>query len=309
VLLYSAADYNNDGSVNDIDFTAFGSRNASLLDTVYIMLKLSNKDKDALSLNSTVPAPDGTPLNFNHIINLKTYITAHSEYGFDKYFKGNFAASPNDQGSYAAPGTSSVSSLQLYKALLITLGYKENVDFNDSTILTKCTAVGFKNVRNLSSINYMILSDIVYESLFLNKKDGEVLSLFMSRNNSYFNNSAIKMGLVSFFPGHLPAFEGGSLVVDSYKTQTLASPAGSGQYTEWEARYTNVKLADADAYKNLMTSTGWKTDAVYTKTTGTGTAATTDRYYVYSRTVEGISYFSIFTLNEASGNAHLWLAA
>lgn len=309
ILTYSPADYNKDGTINDIDFNSYTTRNASLFDIINIMLKLLNKDKAASAYNGADPVPDGEPPSFEHAHSIITYIIEHPEYGFSTYFTGNYGASLNSMGNSAGPNSAVVSSNLLYKALLIALGYKEGTDFNNSNILTKAESAGFTNVIDESSITYNELSRVVFESLNMEKKDGEILSLFLARNNPYFNEKAVKLGLVSFFPAVLPAFDGGTLIVDSYYTQTLEHPDGSGKYTEWEARYENVNLSETETYKEKLSNAGWKVEAVYEKSSGSGSEKTTDRFYVFSITHNSTNYFAVLTYNESTKNAHLWLAA
>lgn len=310
VLVYIPSDYDYDGYIRDTDKIEFSNKKISLIDIINIELVLTNNLKSATSFTGKEPNKPGEPLSFDHVVSIASFMKsapAAASLGFKDRFNGNFAASPNNNNKYASTSTTNVPSSELYKALLIALGYKENIDFNYSNVLTYAaqSSVGFKNVLNVPSLNYSQLADIVYESLSLKKKNGEMLGQFVANNNAYFNSAAVDLGLVkSLFPSPVPVFNAGTFVKGSYNSQTLNLADGSGTYTEWEASYTGVTLASADAYKKTMSDAGWTVESVYDKTAG----STTERFFVFSKTVNAKSYFVVLSVNTSTTSAYLWVA-
>ncbi|MFO7612769.1 MAG: hypothetical protein R6W99_09855 [Clostridia bacterium] len=141
------------------------------------------------------------------------YLKANPGVGFQGYPDGTFA--PNRI----------MTAQEIYKVLLVSLGYVENVDFTWSQVFTFAASKGMTALAGVGQVTNDHLATALVEALQADKKDGQELILFLIDEGVVSLSAAQAAGLVPMVLTVMDAFASGSKEITA--TLNMAAPAGT----------------------------------------------------------------------------------
>jgi len=169
------------------------------------------------------------------------YLKANPDVGFQGYPDGTFA--PNRV----------MTAQEIYKVLLVSLGYVENVDFTWSEVFSFAATKGLTALNGVNDITNDNLATALVEALQATKADGQQLVSFLIDEGVVSLVAAQNAGLVPMELTVMDAFASGSKEITA--TLNMAAPAGTtavlkkgtitwpGVDVEWETNRKTVKFS------------------------------------------------------------------
>ena len=141
------------------------------------------------------------------------YLKANPDVGFQGYPDGTFQ--PNKI----------MTAQEIYKVLLVSLGYVENVDFTWGEVFSFAAGVGLTALAGVEEITNDDLATALVEALQANKKDGQQLISFLIDEGVVDLIAAQNAGLVPMELTIMDAFASGAKEITA--TLNMSAPSGT----------------------------------------------------------------------------------
>ncbi|MBN1624869.1 MAG: hypothetical protein JW903_10905, partial [Clostridia bacterium] len=177
-----------------------------------ILLRLMGLEDEADSYTGTatfIDAADATA----YWQPMLAYLKANPDVGFQGYPDGTFA--PNKV----------MTAQEIYKVLLVSLGYVENVDFTWEQVFSFAAGKGLTALNGVGQITNNHLATALVEALEANKADGQKLVSFLIDEGVVSLIAAQNAGLVPTVLTVMDAFASGSKEITA--TLNMAAPSGT----------------------------------------------------------------------------------
>jgi len=177
-----------------------------------ILLRLMGLESDADVYGGTATFTDASNAS-EYWQPMLRYLKANPEVGFNGYPDGTFQ--PNKI----------MTAQEIYKVLLVSLGYVENVDFTWGEVFTFAAGIGLTDLAGVAEITNAHLATALVEAMQANKKDGQKLVSFLIDEGVVNLVDAQNAGLVAKTLTITDAFASGSKEVTA--NLNMAAPTGT----------------------------------------------------------------------------------
>lgn len=177
-----------------------------------ILLRLMGLETEADAYSGTATFTDASDATA-YWQPMLAYLKANPTVGFQGYPDGTFK--PNN----------TMTAQEIYKVLLVSLGYVENVDFTWSNVFSFAAGIGLSALSGTGQITNDDLATALVEALQANKKDGQKLILFLIDEGVVGLIEAQNAGLVPTVLTIMDAFASGSKEITA--NLNMAAPTGT----------------------------------------------------------------------------------
>ncbi|MBN2884152.1 MAG: hypothetical protein JXN10_11535, partial [Clostridia bacterium] len=177
-----------------------------------ILLRLMGLEDEADSYTGTATFTDAADATA-YWQPMLAYLKANPDVGFQGYPDGTFA--PNKV----------MTAQEIYKVLLVSLGYVENVDFTWDQVFSFAAGKGLTALNGVGQITNNHLATALVEALEANKADGQKLVSFLIDEGVVSLIAAQNAGLVPTVLTVMDAFASGSKEITA--TLNMAAPSGT----------------------------------------------------------------------------------
>jgi hypothetical protein len=175
-----------------------------------ILLRLMGLEVEADSYTGTATFSDASDATA-YWQPMLAYLKANPTVGFQGYPDGTFA--PNKI----------MTAQEIYKVLLVSLGYVENVDFTWGEVFTFAAGVGLTALDGVGQITNDHLATALVEAMQANKKDGQQLISFLIDEGVVDLIDAQNAGLVPTTLTIMDAFASGSKEITANLNMSVPS--------------------------------------------------------------------------------------